>query len=53
MSKCYCDFDQYMARVKQMVRIRPQRSHHNHLDIFPTLVPRLIFHGKDTVVECL
>ncbi len=53
MSECYCDFDQYMAHVKQMVGIRPQRSHHYHLGICPTVVPRLILHSKDSVVECL
>jgi len=50
-SECYCDFDQYLAHVKQMVHIRPPSSHHYHLTICPTVVPRLIFQGKDTVVE--
>jgi len=40
MSECYCDFDQYMAHVKQMVHITPQRSHHSHLSICPTIAPR-------------
>jgi len=54
MSECYCDFDQYMTHVKQMVHIRPQCSHHYHLGICPTKVPRLICQGKDTAVpECL
>jgi len=38
MSECYCDFDQYTAHVKQMVHIRPQRSHHYHLGICSTMV---------------
>ena len=53
MSEYYCDFDQYMAHVKQTVHIRPERSHHYHLCICPTMVPRLIFQGKDTAVGCL
>jgi len=52
MSECYCDFDQYMAHVQQMVHFRLQRSHHYHLGICPTMVPRLIFQGKDTAVGC-
>ena len=47
MSECYCDFDQYMTHVKQMVYTRPQHSHHYHLGICPTMVPRLIFQGKE------
>ena len=46
MSECYCDFDQYMAHVKQTVHIRPERSHHYHLCICPTMVPRLTFQGN-------
>jgi hypothetical protein len=53
MSECYCDFDQYMAHMKQIVHIRPERRHHYHLDIWPIKVPGLIFQGKDTAVECL
>ena len=53
MSECYCVFDQYMAHVKQMVHIRSQCSHHYHLGICQTMVPRFIFQGKDAVVECL
>ena len=52
-SECYCDFDQYMAHVKQTVHIRPERHHHYRLGIWPTMVPGLIFQGKDTVVKCL
>jgi len=50
MSEFYYDFDHYMAHVQQMVHIRPQRSH--HLGICPTMVLRLVCHGKDTVIEC-
>jgi len=46
MSECYCDSDQYMAHVQQMVQIRPERSHHYHLSICPTMVRRLTFQGK-------
>ena len=53
MSECYCDFDQYMIQVKQTVGIRPQCSHHYHLSICSTMVPRLTFQGKDSVVKCL
>ena len=52
-SVCYCDLKQYMAHVQQMVHIRPQCTHRYHLGICPTMVPRLIFQGKDTVVKCL
>jgi len=45
MSECYCDFDQYMAHVKEMVHIRPQHSHYYHLGICPTMVPRLVIPG--------
>jgi len=38
-----------MAHVKQMVHVRPQCSNRYHLAICPTMVPRLIFQGK----ECL
>ena len=48
MSECYCAFDQYMAHVIQMVHIRPQQTHHYHLTICPTMVPRFIFQGKDS-----
>jgi len=53
MPECYCDFDHYMAPVKQMVHIRPERSHHYHPGIWPTMILGLIFQGKDAVVECL
>ena len=53
MSECYYDFDQYVAHVKQIVHIRPPSSHYYHLTICPIMVPRLIFQGKDTVVEWL
>jgi len=49
MSECYCDFDQYVAHVQQMVHIRPQSSHHYNLGICLTMVPRLMFQDKDTV----
>jgi len=35
-----------IAHAQQMVHIRHQSSHHYHLGICPTMVPRLIFQGK-------
>ena len=40
MSKCFVTLINYMAHVKQMVHIRPQRSRRYHHGICPAMVPR-------------